>query len=193
MKKLILCVMAVLAGLSCTAAALQRSQQSFSEKLVRLHVVANSDSEHDQAIKLRVRDAVLEAAQGMEKKEDIAERLPQIEQAAEQCLRSMNCKDPVRVTVQKERFPTRVYETFSLPAGVYTALRVTIGEGAGHNWWCVVFPSICMPAAADLEEAALTGGFTEDEIGLITEENEGYVLKFKAVEWIEKLKEHIWE
>lgn len=89
----------------------------------------------------------------------------------------------------KELFPTREYETFSLPAGTYTALRVTIGEGEGHNWWCVVFPSICMSASMDeFEEAAETAGLTEGEIKLITEESDGYVLKFKSIELLEKLK-----
>ena len=83
----------------------------------------------------------------------------------------------------------RLYENFSLPAGVYTALRVTIGEGEGQNWWCVAFPSICFRATtADLEAAAVSAGFTGEEIALITEANEGYVLKFKLLELLDRLK-----
>ena len=92
--------------------------------------------------------------------------------------------------MQKEVFPTREYETFSLPAGTYTSLRVTIGEGSGHNWWCVVFPSICMSASMEeFEEAALTAGMTDGEIKLITEESDGYVLKFKSMELLQKVKD----
>ena len=89
----------------------------------------------------------------------------------------------------RELFPTREYETFSLPAGTYTALRVTIGSGQGHNWWCVVFPSICVSASTEeFEEAAQTAGLTDGEIQLITESSEGYELKFKSMELVQKLK-----
>ena len=153
--------------LSC--AYLQTQQRQLAEKLIRLHVVANSDSPSDQAVKLRVRDAVLNAAEEM--------------------LRDLGRDEPVSVTLQNERFPTRDYETFSLPAGVYRTLRVTIGAGEGHNWWCVVFPTLCTAASFDeFESAAASGGFTDGELRLITGADEGYVLKFKTLEWLEKLK-----
>ena len=77
---------------------------------------------------------------------------------------------------------------FSLPAGEYLALRILIGAGAGQNWWCVVFPPLCTAASADVPETALAAGLTEDQVSLMTEEDSGYVLKFKAVEWWEQLK-----
>ena len=101
--------------------------------------------------------------------------------------------DPVQVTMGQERFPTRYYDSFALPAGVYTSLRVTIGDGAGKNWWCVAFPSLCLRAASDLEEAAAAAGFTEEEIELITGEENGYILKFRILELLEQLKEAIFE
>lgn len=190
MKKIILFSMALLAALTTTAAILQHRQQMFSEKLVRLHVVANSDAQADQALKLKVRDAVLTVTQAVEDKTQLADALPQIQEAAQACLRSNGSGDQVTVTLQKEHFPTRVYDNFSLPAGVYTALRVNIGEAKGQNWWCVAFPSICLRATADdLEQAALTGGFNEDEIALITEDGSEYVLKFKALELLDTLKQ----
>ena len=173
---------------------LGRQQQALADKMVRLHVVANSDTDEDQVLKLKVRDAVLEETQlilngAADPRRALAEHLDCIETAANRCLRQEGSSDRAVVTMAKELFPTREYETFSLPAGTYTALRVTIGEGEGHNWWCVVFPSICMSASMDeFEEAAETAGLTEGEIKLITEESDGYVLKFKSIELLEKLK-----
>ena len=186
--------------LSC--AYLQAQQRRLAGKLIRLHVVANSDSPLDQAIKLRVRDAVLEAAetvmQGADDPEQaLLEHLDILEAAAEKTSRRLNRSlnrtanrdEPIALTYESERFPTRYYETFSLPAGVYRTLRVTIGEGNGHNWWCVVFPSICTAASLDeLESAAVSGGFTEGELRMITGADEGYTLKFKTLEWMQKLK-----
>ena len=188
-KSIILFFAALLAALSATAAVLQHQQRDLSGKMIRLHVVANSDSEEDQALKLCVRDAVLEVTKDVKDKQALPQYLPNIRQAAQQCLRANGSSDQVVVTLQKEHFPTRIYDNFALPAGVYTALRVTIGEGEGHNWWCVAFPSICFRVtASDLEQAAQAGGFTQSEIGLITEEGSGYELKFKALEWLDQLK-----
>lgn len=88
-------------------------------------------------------------------------------------------------------FPTREYESFTLPAGNYLALQVVIGEGEGKNWWCVVFPPLCTAAAAEVPASALAAGFSEEEVRLITEEDRGYVLKFKTLEWLEMLKEKL--
>ncbi len=190
----LLAVLMLLAGTICLLTAMQQEQAALAEKLVRLHVVANSDTEADQALKLQVRDAVLAVTEPvMEKAADpkaaLAAHLPEIQSAAEACLREQGSEDAVEVSLRHEAFPTRVYDSFSLPAGVYTALRVTIGAGEGHNWWCVVFPSICFRATAqDLESAAVSAGFTEQEVKLITEANEGYVLKFKVLELLQRLQ-----
>lgn len=177
-----------------SATAAQAEQQRLSAKLIRLHVVANSDSAHDQAVKLKVRDAVIDAAKPMFEGSDdpraaLEGHLDEIAQVAERCLRELGEPYPVTVRLGKERFPTRQYDTFALPAGVYESLRVTIGAGEGHNWWCVVFPSICLTASMDeLEMAAQTAGFSEEEIRLITGADEGFVLKFRLMELAEKLK-----
>ena len=160
---LILIATLALGLLGC--AVLQAGQRQLAAKLIRLHVVANSDSDEDQAVKLRVRDAVLQAAQpyvtGPDAEGALAENLGALERAAAKALRSQGREDAVSVTLQNEAFPTRAYETFSLPAGVYRTLRVTIGAGAGHNWWCVVFPTLCTAASLDeLETAAAAGGFS---------------------------------
>lgn len=190
---LVLAVLAAVTGTVCVV--LQRQQEALAEKLIRLHVVANSDSEADQALKLQVRDAVLAVtepllAEAGDPAAVLAANLPAVQSAAEDCLRANGAGDAVRVTLGRETFPTRIYDSFSLPAGVYTALRVTIGAGEGHNWWCVVFPSICFRAtAADLESAAVSAGFTEGEVKLITEASEGYVLKFKVLELLQRLQD----
>ena len=193
-KRILLATALDLAATSTAVAALQREQMALSEKLIRLHVVANSDSEEDQAVKLQVRDAVLAVAEPLLEDaesplETLQAALPEIEEAAENCLRAQGDDHDVTVTLAKEQFPTRVYDSFSLPAGQYTALRVTIGTGTGHNWWCVVFPGICFTATAgEVESAAVAGGFTAEEVRLITEEG-GYELKFKAIEWVEWLQQ----
>ena len=196
MKKKLFSIFALLlaAAVLFTGYALSLEQQRLADKLIRLHVVANSDGVQDQTWKLQVRDVVLAETERILDGEQapleaLAENLAQIETAANQCLREQGSEETATVTLQKELFPTRQYETFSLPAGTYTTLRVTIGQGEGHNWWCVVFPSLCMSASMDdLEEAAQTAGLSEGEIRLITEDSEGYELKFKSIELFQKLK-----
>lgn len=196
MKKRIfsLVVLILAAALLTGGTVLQRQQLKLADKLVRLHVVANSDSDLDQQVKLRVRDAVLAETEVLlrdaeDPKAALRENLSGIEAAANACLREQGSNDRAVVTMGRELFPTREYETFSLPAGTYTALRVTIGSGQGHNWWCVVFPSICVSASAEeFEEAAQTAGLSDGEIQLITESSEGYELKFKSMELVQQLK-----
>ena len=132
-------------------------RQLLRQELVRLHVVAASDSEEDQHLKLRVRDAILESLQSdMEKLTDVEaakaylrENLPKIEGVANRVLREAGCTDLAAASLAVEEFSPRVYDTFSLPAGIYDTLRITIGEGAGQNWWCVVFPPLCLSADAE--------------------------------------------
>ncbi len=187
------CLLLLSAAILLSGVVLGRQQQALAEKLIRLHVVADSDSEADQQIKLQVRDAVLaEAEVALRDAEDpkaaLAAALPEIAEAANDCLRRLGSADRAAVTLGRELFPTREYETFALPAGVYTSLRVTIGSGEGRNWCCVVFPSLCLSASAeDFAEAAQAAGLTEGEIRLITEEDGGYQLKFQSMELLQRL------
>ena len=191
---------ALLIGLAVflTSGALAlRTQDELADKVVRLHVLANSDSEEDQALKLRVRDAVLEQATAiLEQSADRREaesrlrgQLLELERIAAKEIAAEGYDYPVTVNLENADFPTKEYDGFTLPAGEYLALRVIIGEGQGRNWWCVVFPPLCTAASADVPASALAAGFSEEEVRLITEESQGYVLKFKAVEWWETLKE----
>lgn len=172
------------------------SQASLADRVVRLHVIANSDSDSDQALKLQVRDAVLAQATPLlagtgsrqEAENALADHLEELAQAGADVLAREGCGDPVTVTLSDQWFPTKVYDGFSLPAGNYRALRVVIGEGAGQNWWCVVFPPLCL--ASVTEEVAATAadaGLSDSQVSLITGQDGGYVLKFKVVEWWEEL------
>ena len=140
------------------------------QELIRFHVVASSDSQEDQAVKLQVRDAVLGAfreelqnLQDMEQaKAYLQENLPKIEAIANDVLAQAGFSDRAKASLCVEEFTTRVYDTFTLPAGIYESLRIVIGEGEGHNWWCVVFPSLCLPATSEgFEEVACGAGFSD--------------------------------
>lgn len=173
------------------------TQDELADKVVRLHVLANSDSEEDQALKLQVRDAVLDRAEALlaqtvsreEAEGKLRGQLLEFERLAEAVVRDSGYDYEVTAELADTEFPTREYEGFTLPAGEYLALRILIGEAAGRNWWCVVFPPLCTAASADVPASAMAAGFTEDEVRLITEEDQGYVLKFKAVEFWETLRE----
>lgn len=191
-KRFVLAAALVAAALTMTVTALQQEQAALAEKLIRLHVVANSDSEMDQQLKLQVRDAVLnKAEQVVQYAEDPAAALqaalPLLKETAETCLRKCGSTQAAEVSLKYERFPTRAYETFSLPAGVYPSLRIVLGEGKGHNWWCVVFPSVCLRAVSQVEAAAVSAGFSEGEIHMITHPEE-YVFKFKILELLQQLQ-----
>ncbi len=194
-KRYITAALSVLAALSmCLCAVSQQRQQHLAEKLIRLHVVANSDTQEDQRVKLLVRDAVLRAAaDALDGSNDpeaaLKESLPAIEQAANETLAALGSGNTAKVSLRRELFPTREYETFRLPAGVYRSLRVTIGAGEGHNWWCVVFPALCLPAnAEDFEAVCEAAGFTEAEISVLTEDSGEIEVEFKTLELLGKLK-----
>ena len=187
--------LALLLGVSIAALAgvwLDRSQAALSDQVIRLHVLANSDSEADQALKLKVRDRVLGAASDYfvpgatleETREVLTEHLADIAAAGADQVAEEGYQYPVTVSLEDNYwFPTKQYTDFALPAGEYTALRVVIGEGAGQNWWCVVFPPLCLGSVSETTaQTALSDGFTQDQVSLITGEDEGYVVKFKAIE-----------
>lgn len=172
------------------------SQGALAESVLRLHVVANSDSAFDQEAKLQVRDAVLAAARPLmagaasstEAEACILPHLEELAQVARDTLAQFGSSHPVQVTVEDQWFPTKEYDTFSLPAGNYRALRVVIGAGKGQNWWCVVFPPLCLGSVTeDVAAEAMAAGLSEDQAALITGQDGGYVLKFKVIEWWELL------
>mgnify|MGYP005975304115 CR=1 FL=1 len=188
----------VFAALVLTSGAVAlHTQSELADKVIRLHVLANSDSEADQALKLRVRDTVLKRATellaGAESRSDAKKRLnaalSELKSAAERTVAETGYAYGMRVELAETAFPTREYDGFSLPAGEYLALRVLIGDAAGKNWWCVVFPPLCLGSVSETtQETALEAGLTENQVSLMTGEDEGYVVKFKAVELLEQFK-----
>lgn len=182
----------------CQCTLLSAECTAIRNNLVRLHILANSDTEQDQALKLKVRDAILafggDIFKGTITKKDAVEKmegnLETITKIAEETLQKEGCFLPVTCQLEETYFNTRVYGTVTLPAGNYTALRVLIGNGAGQNWWCVMFPPLCIPAAeeVDTEEKSLDGILTEKEQDLVTN-GPRYQMKFKVVEWAEKAKQ----
>ena len=199
-RKLKVWEIALLVGLAIfliSGALALQTQEQLSDKVVRLHVLANSDSEEDQALKLLVRDAILERAEDLLSKSGDREeaegllrgRLLEFEQVAAAVIAQAGYDYPVRVELEDTQFPTKEYDGFTLPAGEYLALRVLIGEAKGQNWWCVVFPPLCTTASVEVPASALEAGLSEEEVRLITEENTGYVLKFKAVEGWQQAKQ----
>ena len=163
---------------------LLRDRQYLDRELIRLHVVANSDSEGDQDIKLQVRVAVVASRnEGMADigdveaaKDYLRENLSKIESVANKTLEAAGVDSRAVVTLCREAFDIRKYDTFTLPAGVYESLRVVIGEGQGKNWWCVAFPTLCMSATSEeFEEAAQTAGMDENLSETLTG---GYRLRF---------------
>jgi len=172
-----------------------QTQEVLSDKVVRLHVLANSDSTEDQDLKLQVRDTVLERAtelleQSADRKEAeglLRGNLLELERLAEEEIHSNGYDYSVTAELSNTNFPTRKYDGFTMPAGEYLALRIVIGEGKGQNWWCVVFPPLCTAVTTDVSMTALAAGLSEEEVNLITGE-QGYILKLKVVEFWEALQ-----
>ena len=168
------------------------------EECLRLHVLADTDSEADQSVKLQVRDAILEetgelfqscltAAEAVSR---ASERKEEIEDVAERVLRENGFSYGAEVFIEEEYFSTRQYESVSLPAGNYTALKVVLGEGEGHNWWCVMFPPLCLSAVTEKQADSIYGVFGENGGNLVTGKS-GYKVKFRIVEIVENIIEAI--
>lgn len=167
--------------------------EDIPSRVLRLHVLANSDSSEDQALKLRVRDRILQESAGMldgiENKAGAEQRiravLPQLQRAAKAEIAAQGYDYPVTVALERTYFPTREYEQVTLPAGTYEALRVCIGEAKGRNWWCVLFPPMCLPAAEEPQE--LEDVLDAQQLQIVEGKNH-YIIKFKTLEYYEQLK-----
>lgn len=168
-----------------------RECDSIRHSVVRLHILANSDSDEDQALKLAVRDAVLEQTAGLfgesqtkEQAEQLAAgHLHEIEAIAAAEIARRGYDYPATARVVNRFFDTRVYDGFTMPAGRYDAVQIEIGTGAGQNWWCVMFPPMCLPAASEQQETPL-----EEQIRELGETPQ-YQPAFAVVEAIESLQQ----
>lgn len=190
MKYLVLFTSLVLAFCLFCGFMPTKADMAIYENTVRLHVLANSDSEHDQNVKLIVRDAVLaELRTLMENAEDpdeaasiITENLDHLREVCKKTLAVLGETHDVTLYLSKEKYPTRDYGSIRLPAGIYESLRVEIGDAAGQNWWCVLYPALCTDVAKT-EASFIKTGFTSDQIGVLTGgESPKYKIKFKILE-----------
>ena len=169
------------------------------DRVIRLHVLANSDSEEDQALKLTVRDAVLSQTQALladattreEAEAILASNLDVIRVAAEEAVRASGANASVTVSLGEEQYPTRRYENLAFPAGEYLSLQVRLGEAEGKNWWCVLFPPLCLSAATaehETQEAFLAAGLTDEQYRMIADtDSTKYKLRFKILEIAQRL------
>ncbi len=163
--------------------------RDISKKVFRLHIIANSDSDADQSLKLKVRDGVLdytaelfEACKSVTDAVEAAEsHLKDIRQKARGIIAFFGYDYDVKVYTAREYFKTRVYDAFTLPAGFYDSLKIVIGEGSGRNWWCVMYPSVCISGCTDDFKEELS----DEEIKAV--KSKSYIVKFKIVELYEEI------
>ena len=190
-----------LAAVTVWTGMLILDRQTLRKELVRLHVVAASDTAEDQAMKLQLKDVIVNSLKtDLEKMRDaeeatayLQENLPKIEAMANQILREAGRDDAATVSLNMEEFPARYYDTFALPAGRYQSLRITIGPGEGQNWWCVAFPGLCLPATAEgFEDAASCAGFSNGLTATL-EEKDGYEIRFWLLDAIGRLENFLYQ
>ncbi len=185
MKKILFPAFILLISALVIAVIPTDAEGAIYDDTVRLHIIANSDSEADQALKLDLRDAVLEnfgaqlaTAENANDAEMITEALlPEIELFSEEFVSSRGYSYSVSASLTKEYYGTRVYEDFTLPSGEYISLRIIIGEGEGQNWWCVMYPPMCLDASLCGDGAA---AYSNEEVRLI--KSGGFKIKFKILE-----------
>ncbi len=171
-------------------------RQNLSQNVIRMHVVANSDSAEDQEVKLQVRDAVTEYLENLlngkenaaQVKEVIQEHIGDIQDVANRVLSQCGMQQSAKVTLTQESFDTREYETFTMPAGVYESLLITIEKGQGKNWWCVVFPALCSgQSQEEFEDTAAGSGFEDSLTGSLQGEK-NYEIRFFVLDWLGKIQ-----
>jgi stage II sporulation protein R len=198
MKKLLILAVSVIVGFILLGLLPVHGESEIYDSVVRLHVLANSDSDYDQALKLKVRDGVLVAASEIiadcttreEAEAALSANLEKIKNAATAVIETEGATYPVSVDLGEEEYPTRSYESICFPSGTYMSLRVMIGEAEGKNWWCVLFPNLCIKAATkkEAEEAFIQAGLTPEQFKIITEsDGTKYTVRFKILEILEEL------
>ena len=196
MKKILtltvcVCVIFVIIGLLPV-----HGEAEIYDSVLRLHVVANSDSEYDQALKLCVRDAVIKEVEKYtpdcadidEARETVLTKLDNIAEVARDEVARLGYDYPIEVRLGEEEYPTKTYASLCFPSGRYLSLQVLIGEAEGQNWWCVLFPPLCLDAATrSNEDAFIAVGLTTEQYKIITEtDTPTYEARFKILELLEK-------
>lgn len=183
----------------CTLADYAAACAGVRQGVLRLHITADSDAPEAQEVKLKVRDALLEngaeifdgSVTAAEAEEKLEPYLADIEKTADAVLKENGCGYTARAYIVNEYFAAREYDGITLPAGRYTALRVALGTGEGKNWWCVMFPPLCLPAAAQPCDEAFAVFAGEGEH--VVKAEKGYKVRFKLVELAERVLEKLRE
>ena len=196
MKKSVLILLSALLLLIALLSILPvHSESLIYDEVLRLHVIANSDSDADQELKLLVRDAILgetrKILKNVKSREEaekiISENSALLENIAIETVRKNQFDYPVTLELGREKYPTKNYESCAFPSGEYLSLRIKIGEASGQNWWCVLFPPLCLSAATD-KDAFTSVGITDSQYQIITEtDNPKYKIRFKLLESFEQL------
>ncbi len=194
-RRLLIAIVATLCILMFIGLMPVHGEAEIYNSVIRLHVLANSDSEEDQALKLKVRDALLDVTVPLLEgctdrdlaEEILRENMETLRSVAEQTVRENGSDDSVTVHLSREKYPRKNYESFCFPEGEYLSLRVCIGEAEGQNWWCCLFPPLCLGAATadqdDAEESFVSVGFTPSQYKVITQsEKPVYKVRFKILE-----------
>ena len=197
MKQILIFCIFILIGMLLLGVLPTHGEAEIYDSVVRLHVLANSDSEYDQALKLQVRDGVLAATAELlsdcttreQAMEVIGANLDTIRRSAQEVIEREGAGYDVTVKLCEEDYPTKNYESVCFPAGRYMSLQVCIGDAEGKNWWCVLFPGMCLSAASktDAEKAFIQAGLTPEQYKLVTESDGAkYKLRFKFLEILQQ-------
>ncbi len=194
MKKILILILVCAACIALLSYLPVHGEEQIYDSVVRLHVIANSDSDADQALKLKVRDAILvemsSLLESCNDKESALETLDasldKIRTVAERTVRENGYDYPVSVYLGEEQYPTKNYESACFPAGEYSSLQIKIGDADGKNWWCVLFPTLCLSSAKNAEQAFIEVGLSSEQYKIITETDDPkYKLRFKILESLE--------
>lgn len=200
MKKLLTLIISVCVIFTLIGLLPVHGEAEIYDSVIRLHVVANSDTDEDQQLKLAVRDKVIELSKQLEigvesidtAKELLAENLESIADVASEEISRLGFDYPVEVRLSEEEYPTKTYASLCFPSGKYLSLQVLIGDAVGENWWCVLFPPLCLDAAQkkqENEDAFISVGLTTEQYKIITEtENPTYQARFKILELLQSAK-----
>ncbi len=183
---LIICIIATV--------SFENDCKGIREEVLRLHVIANSDEDYDQELKLKVRDALLQTGESIftgsediiTAENKITDKTEVLRYTAEETISNLGFIYDVKIELARSYFPTKTYGELTLPAGYYKAVRVIIGEGKGKNWWCIMFPPLCLPAATDTKE--IIGDFLNDKEMQIVTSNPKYEVRFWLLEKYYELK-----
>ena len=186
---LIICIVATI--------SFENDCKGIREEVPRLHVIANSDEDYDQELKLKVRDALLQSGESIfsgsediiSAESKIADKQDILRYTAEETICNLGFDYDVKIELARSYFPTKTYGELTLPAGYYKAVRVIIGQGKGKNWWCIMVPPLCLPAATDSEDI-ISDFLSEKEMQIVTSDPK-YEVRFWVVEKYYELKNKV--